>query len=138
MFFEISQNSQENTCAKVFLNILVGLTLVFSCEFCEVFKNTLFYRTSLDKCFCICSHALYSGYSTDRGSRSQIFFIIGALKNFAKFTGKHLCGSLFKKTLLKDFIKKFIKNRLQHSYSSEFCKFFKNIFLQSTFRLLLL
>ena len=30
-----------------------------------------------------------------RSSRSQIFFKIGALKNFANFTGKHLCWSLF-------------------------------------------
>ena len=30
-----------------------------------------------------------------RSSRSQMFFKIGALKNFAMFTGKHLCWSLF-------------------------------------------
>ena len=29
-----------------------------------------------------------------RSSRLQIFFKIGALKNFANFTGKHLCWSL--------------------------------------------
>ena len=30
-----------------------------------------------------------------RSSRSQIFFKIGVLKDFANFTGKHLCCSLF-------------------------------------------
>ena len=30
-----------------------------------------------------------------RDSRSQMFFKIGVLKNFAYFTGKHLCCSLF-------------------------------------------
>ena len=30
-----------------------------------------------------------------RSSRSQIFFKIGVLKNFANFTGKHRCWSLF-------------------------------------------
>ena len=30
-----------------------------------------------------------------RSSRSQIFFKIGVLKNFANFTGKHLCKNLF-------------------------------------------
>ena len=30
-----------------------------------------------------------------RSSRSQTFFKIGVLKNFANFTGKHLCWSLF-------------------------------------------
>ena len=36
VFLEISQNSQENTCAKVFF-----------CEFCEICKNTFYYRTLL-------------------------------------------------------------------------------------------
>ena len=51
VFLEISQNSQENTCARVpFLinlqpeacNFIKKETLaqVFSCEFCEVSKNT--------------------------------------------------------------------------------------------------
>ena len=30
-----------------------------------------------------------------RSSRSQIYFKIGVLKNFAMFTGKRLCWSLF-------------------------------------------
>ena len=41
MFLEISKNSQENTCARVSFEILAQ---VFSCEFCEIFKNTFFYR----------------------------------------------------------------------------------------------
>ena len=49
MFLEISQNSQENTCARVSfliklqaLNFIKNETLaqVFSCEFCEISKNT--------------------------------------------------------------------------------------------------
>ena len=43
--------------------------------------------------------------------RSQIFFEIGALKNFAIFTEKHLCWSLFFKKMQ---VRNFIKNRLQH------------------------
>ena len=53
VFLEISQNSQENTCARVsFLIKLQGsglqlfkketLAQVFSCEFCEISKNTFF------------------------------------------------------------------------------------------------
>ena len=41
---------------------------------------------------------------TSRSSRSLVFFEIGFLKNFAIFTGKHLCWSLFawrSATLLK-------------------------------------
>ena len=36
VFLEISQNSQESTCAGV-----------FSSEFCEISKSTFFYRTAL-------------------------------------------------------------------------------------------
>ena len=56
VFLEISQNSQENTCARVsFLMKLQAeafikketLAQVFSCEFCEISKNTFSYRTPL-------------------------------------------------------------------------------------------
>ena len=45
VFLEISQNSQENTCARVsfYLNCKKEtLAQVFSCEFCEISKNTFF------------------------------------------------------------------------------------------------
>ena len=52
MFLKISQNSQENTCRGLFLGKGAGLkpttfsketpTPVFSCEFYEIFKSTLF------------------------------------------------------------------------------------------------
>ena len=56
VFLEISQNSEENTCARVpFLiksqaetcNFIQKETLaqVFSSEFCEISKNTFSYRT---------------------------------------------------------------------------------------------
>ena len=58
VFLEISQNSQENTCARVFFNTVAGLrpvTLfkkealaqVFSCEFCELSKNSFCDKTTL-------------------------------------------------------------------------------------------
>ena len=48
VFLEISQNSQENTCARVFFFIKKEtLAQVFSCEFCEISKNTFYYRTPL-------------------------------------------------------------------------------------------
>ena len=51
MFLEISQNSQENTCA--FFNKVAGLAQVLSCEFCETFKNAFFtehFRTTASEC----------------------------------------------------------------------------------------
>ena len=43
MFLEISQNSEENTCARVsFLKRRLWYRQVLSCEFCKIFKNTFF------------------------------------------------------------------------------------------------
>ena len=47
-FSKISQNSQENTCARVFLFIKKeNLSKKFSCELGEIFWEHLFYRTPL-------------------------------------------------------------------------------------------
>ena len=56
VFLEISQNSQENTCARVSILIkcrpeacncikIETLAQVFSCNFCEISMNTFSYRT---------------------------------------------------------------------------------------------
>ena len=54
LFLEILKNSQENTCARIsFFNKVAGLrpanfikketlSQLFSCEFCEISKNTFF------------------------------------------------------------------------------------------------
>ena len=54
VLLKISQNSQENTCATVpfFFQTCIfikkeTLTHVFCCKFCDIFKNTFFYRTPL-------------------------------------------------------------------------------------------
>ena len=44
VFLEILQNSQENTCARVFIK-KETLAQVFPYEFCKISKNTLSYRT---------------------------------------------------------------------------------------------
>ena len=54
---------------------------------------------------------LLKAYS--RSSRLQMFFKTVVLKNFAIFTGKHLCGSLFNKVAGLQACN-FIKKRLQH------------------------
>ena len=55
VFFEISQNSQENACfrdsflIKLQANFIKKepLAQVFSCKFCEISRNTFFYRIPL-------------------------------------------------------------------------------------------
>ena len=61
-----------------------------------------------------------------RNSRSQMFFKIGVLKNFAKFTAKHLSQSLF---LIK---LQTWKETLAQVFSREFKKIFKNYFFYRT------
>ena len=52
------------------------------------------------------------------------------LKNFAIFTAKHLCWSLFNKvTELQAF--NFIKKKLQHGcFSVKYCEIFKNTYFE--------
>ena len=48
VFLKISQNSEENICARVsFLIKLQTWGLAFSSEFWKIFKNIFFYRTPL-------------------------------------------------------------------------------------------
>ena len=60
----------------------------------------------------------------------------GVLKNFSKFTGKHLCQSLFfnKTTCLRPAT--LYKKRLVQVFSCGFCKIFKNNFLTEHLRML--
>ena len=65
VFLEISQISQDNTCAGVSFLIelqvsgpqacnfikIETLEPVFSGEFCEISKDTFFYRISMGNCF---------------------------------------------------------------------------------------
>ena len=51
VFLEISQNSRENTCARASTCNYVKmetLAQVFSCEFCNISKNTFFHRIVLE------------------------------------------------------------------------------------------
>ena len=60
----------------------------------------------------------------DRSSHPEVFCKKGVLKKFAKFTGKHLCQSLFLKS---NFIK---KETLAQAFSCEFYEISKNNFFK--------
>ena len=45
VFLNISQSSQEKTCARVFFLLKKRLVQVLSSEFCDISKNTFSYRT---------------------------------------------------------------------------------------------
>ena len=60
-----------------------------------------------------------------RSSRPEVFCKKDVLKNFSKFTGKHLFQSLF---LIEFFNKLFKKKTQTQVFSCEFCEIFKNTF----------
>ena len=61
----------------------------------------------------------------DRSSRPEVFCKKIVLRNFTKFTGKHLCQSLFIKSEACNFIK---KETLAQVCPCEFCEISKNTF----------
>ena len=70
-----------------------------------------------------------------RGSRREVFCKNDVLRNFAKFTGKHLCQSLFfnKVTGLRPEACNFIeKETLTQVFCCKFCKISKNTFSYRT------
>ena len=73
-----------------------------------------------------------------KSSSSQMFFKIGVLKNFAIFTGKHLCWSLFNKVAGWEACNFFEKETPTHVSSCEYCKVFKNSFFTEHLQCLLL
>ena len=79
-----------------------------------------FLRNSL-----LLKHGIF--FERNRGSRPEVFCKKGILRNFAKFTGKHLCESLFNKVAgaACNFIK---KETLAQVFFCEFCEICKNTF----------
>ena len=104
MFFKILQISQEIICARISFVLKLqadawnlikkeALAQVFSCEFCEIFKNTFFYITPL----VAASDYKYFLLKSHRSSLPEVLCEKGVLENFTNFTGKHLFQSLFLK-----------------------------------------
>ena len=73
-----------------------------------------------------------------KSSRSQKFFKIGSLKNFAIFIGKHLCRSLVLIKLQAIRAATLLKRDSNTCVFWGFCKIFKNSFFIDHFRWLLL
>ena len=75
-----------------------------------------------------------------RSSRPEVFCKKGVLKNFAKFTGKHFCQSLFFNKVLEAWrpATLFKKMTLAQVFSCEFCEISKTLFFIEHFWQLLL
>ena len=87
----------------------------FKRSFCWKLKKWLLHRLNL-----------WLKFHRGRSSRPEVFCKTGVLRHFTKFTGKHLCQSLF---FSCNFIK---KETLPQVLSCEFCEISKNTFLNRT------
>ena len=67
-----------------------------------------------------------------RSSRTEVFCKKGVLRNFAKFTGKHLCQCLFFNKVAGLRPATLLKRDTGQVFSCEFCKISKNTFSYRT------
>ena len=63
-----------------------------------------------------------------RSSRPEVFCKKGVLRNLPKFTGKHLCRSLFFNKVVAEACNFIKKETLAQVFSCEFCEISKNTF----------
>ena len=102
-----------NTYNKIIMTNTKRKRKNISSDYLEIFRETNIFLSQRDNVLSL------------RSSRSQMLFKVDALKNFANFTGKYLCWSLF--------LIKFIKKRLQLRYfPAKFMKFLRKPFSQNT------
>ena len=79
LFLEISQNSQKNTCARASF-LIKTLAQVFSCEFCEIFKN----KFSTQHTQRTASGFKLSKYIFDKGLHISIVIIFSCARHDSK------------------------------------------------------
>ena len=72
--------------------------------------------------------------SMQRSSQQRCSIIKRVLRNFAKFTRKHLCQSLFFNKVADEACNFIKKETLAQVFSCEFCEIFENIFFTEHLR----
>ena len=115
--------------------------LLFKILFCIRLKKTSHFFIHCSSKSSILSWSIFEylvSFLIDRSSQQGCSVKKGVLKNFAKFTGKHLCQSLFLNKVVGAACNFMKKETLAQMLSCEFCKIFKNTFLQNTSGWLLL
>ena len=75
-----------------------------------------------------CAIIMQDGPNLYGSSRPEVFCKKGVLRNFTKFTGKHLCQSLFFNKVAGQACNFIKKETLAQVFPCEFCEISKNIF----------
>ena len=103
---------------------------LFSCMKLFYLLQDLFpFYVFLNLSFRVCLLRLFLVISKScRSSCPEVFCEKGVLRNFTKFTGKHLCQSLFFSKVAGLRPVTLLKKTLAQLFSCEFCEIFKNAF----------
>ena len=111
---------------------------MFSREYCKIFRNTNF-EEHLQTAASVVTYTslalkIYQleKKRSNRSSLSKVFCKKGVLKNFTKFTGKHLCQSLFFNKVAGLRPATLLKKTLAQVFSCDFCEISKNTFFHRT------
>ena len=139
MLLEISQNSQEKICARVsWPATLLKKRLWHRC-FPVNFAKLLWLQLFLGYMLLIKLPASCNYWSNHRSNHQRCSVKIRVLRNFANFTGKHLCQSLSFNKVAGLRPATLLKERLwRRCFPVNFAKFLRASFLQNTFGRLLL
>ena len=106
---------------------------ITSCLFLRQLFITVFVRNFDLAIFITCMSKFDIQSTNDRNSRPEVFCKKVVLRNFAKFTGKHLCQSLFFNKVAGLKSPTLLKKRLWHRcFPVNFAKFLRTPFLQNT------
>ena len=103
---------------------------MFSCKFCEILKNTFFYKTPPVAAPHKQLSVIVQPTPRNRRSHQKCSVRKSVLRNFTKFTAKYLCQSLLfnKAAALRPQASNFIyKGTLAQVCSCEICEISKNI-----------
>ena len=104
-----------------------------TCPFCLQCLNPLALLVSLIQVVALLILCAILKICINRSSRPEVFCKTSVLRNFAKFTGKHLCQSLFSDKFSDLRLASSLKTRLWHRpFPMNFAKFLRTRFLQNT------
>ena len=130
VFLEISQNSQESTCARVSFLIKFKketLAQVFFCEFCEISRNTFLQNISGRLLLDITPNACLFSFMTE--TAFPIFFVFFNRTSWWTFLHGSKLSFCFKTTLVYKRKIHFIANVV--CYNQIFNNFFRQLFYGS-------
>ena len=122
----IPKETRKLWCQSPFFNKVAGLAQVFSCEFCEIFKNNFFHRTPLVAAYCyfipflFCKNKIFYSKNIQYASSHMQYNFYGAelyvnVRRGVFRTKENICDGASLRKSQKNFI---VDVRLGSNYAS--------------------